>query len=76
MDDIDDAEINTVLFPTPDAQLRYLNRLESRYAAEFMASKPGTFEVARRRLEAVEAAIRDFDPAAHAERVRSRNLGT
>ena len=68
------TELNTILFPTPEAQLRYLRRLEERYHAEFMASNPRTFEAAQRRLEAVEAAIRNFSPTVHIEAVRARNM--
>lgn len=68
------TELNAVLFPSPDAQLRYLRRLEERYHAEFMASNPRTFEAAQRRLEAAEAAVRNFSPEAHMEHVRSRNF--
>ena len=74
MDDNTSTELNAVLFPSPDAQLRYLRRLEERYHTEFMASNPRTFEAAQRRLEVVETAIRNFSPAAHMEAVRARNM--
>ena len=74
MDDNTSTELNAVLFPSPDAQLRYLRRLEERYHTEFMASNPRTFEAAQQRLQAVEAAIRNFSPVAHVEAVRARNM--
>lgn len=74
MDDNTSTELNAILFPSPDAQLRYLRRLEERYHTEFMASNPRTFEAAQRRLEAVEAAIRNFSPMAHMEALRARGL--
>ena len=74
MNDATTTELNAVLFPTPEAQLRYLRRLEERYHTEFMASNPRTFEAAQRRLEVVETAIRNFSPAAHMEAVRARNM--
>ena len=74
MDDNTSTELNAILFPTPEAQLRYLRRLEERYHAEFMASNPRTFEAAQQRLQAVEAAIRNFSPASHMEAVRARNM--
>jgi hypothetical protein len=74
MNDATTTELNAVLFPNPDAQLRYLRRLEERYHTEFMASNPRTFETAQRRLEAVETAIRNFSPVAHMEAVRARNM--
>ena len=74
MDEITTIELTKVLLPTPEAQLRYLRRLEERYHTEFMASNPRTFKAAQQRLEAVEAAIRNFSPVAHVEAVRARNM--
>jgi len=74
MEDNTTTELSMVLFSTPEAQLRYLRRLEDRYHTEFMDSNPRTFEAAQRRLEAVEAAIRSFSPAAHMAAVRARNM--
>ena len=74
MDEITTIELTKVLLPTPEAQLRYLQRLDARYYFEFRQATPANFQVLLARLEAVEAAIRNFSPVAHMERIRSRNF--
>ena len=68
------TELTKVLLPTPEALLRYLRRLEERYYTEFKNSTTATFRTAMAKLDAVEAAIRNFSPAAHMEAVRARNM--
>ena len=74
MDEITTIELTKVLLPTPEAQLRYLQRLDARYYFEFKEATPANFQARLARLEAVEAAIRNFSPVAHAEALRARNI--
>lgn len=67
------ADLNRVLFTTPDAQLRYLERLEARLFGDLMAAKPNHVERLAVAHDTVASALRNFDPAAHMERVRERN---
>lgn len=67
------AEID-VLFPSPDAQLRYLRRLEERYNREFMASTPSNFAERRAAVERIDAVLAAFTPESHAARIRERNM--
>ena len=74
MDEITTIELTKVLLPTPEAQLRYLQRLDARYYFEFKQATPANFQALLERMEASEAAIRNFSPVAHAEALRARNI--
>lgn len=67
------AQLDTILFADPDAHRRWLERVESRYFEELQAAKPSSFEDALKAYDLVAGALRNFDPAVHAERVRARN---
>jgi len=68
------ADLDRVLFTTPDAQRRYLERLEARLFGDLMAAKPAHVERLAVTHDLVATALRNFDPAAHMERVRARNM--
>jgi len=68
------ADLNRVLFTTPDAQLRYLERLEARLFGDLMDAEPAHVERLAVAHDEVASALRNFDPAAHMERVRERNV--
>ena len=68
------ADLDRVLFTTPDAQRRYLERLEARLFGDLMAAKPAQVERLAVAHDLVASALRNFDPVAHAERVRARNM--
>jgi len=76
MDEITTIELTKVLLPTPEAQLRYLQRLDARYYFEFKQATPANFQALLARLEAVEAAIRNFSPVAHAAALHAKNIST
>lgn len=67
------ADLDRVLFTTPGAQLRYLERLEARLFSDLMAAKPAQVVRLAAAHDEVAAALKNFDPAAHAERVKARN---
>jgi hypothetical protein len=67
------ADLDRVLFTTPEAQRRYLERLESRLFEDLMDAKPAQVERLAVAHDLVATALRNFDPEAHAERVRARN---
>ena len=67
------ADLNRVLFSTPEAQRRYLERLEARLFNDLMAAKPSQVERLAVAHDEVVTALRNFDPTAHAARVRARN---
>lgn len=68
------ADLNRVLFTTADAQRRYLERLEARLFGDLMAAKPTHVEHLAVAHDLVATALRNFDPEAHTERVRARNM--
>jgi hypothetical protein len=68
------ADLDRVLFTTPGAQRRYLERLEARLFSDLMAAKPADVERLAAAHDLVAEALKNFDPAAHAERVRARNI--
>ena len=74
MDEITTIELTKVLLPTPEAQLRYLQRLDARYYFEFKQATSANFQALLERMEASEAAIRNFSPVAHMEALRARGL--
>lgn len=67
------ADLDRVLFTTPGAQLRYLERLEARLFSDLMAAAPAQVERLAAAHDEVAAALKNFDPAAHAERVKAHN---
>jgi len=67
------ADLERVLFTTADAQRRYLERLDARLFGDLMAAKPAQVERLAVAHGLVATALRNFDPEAHAERVRARN---
>jgi non-homologous end joining protein Ku len=67
------ADLDRVLFTTPEAQHRYLERLEARLFGDLMDAKPAQVERLAVAHDLVAAALRNFDPEAHADRVRARN---
>ena len=67
------ADLNRVLFTTPDAQLRYLERLEARLFGDLMDAEADQVERLVVAHGVVATALKNFDPEAHAERVKARN---
>ena len=67
------ADLDRVLFTTPEAQRRYLERLEARLFGDLMDAKPAQVERLAVAHDLVATALRNFDPEVHAERVRARN---
>ena len=69
------ADLDNVLFTTPAAQRRYLERLEARLFGDLMdAKKPAQIERLAVAHNLVRTALLNFDPVAHVERVRARNM--
>ena len=67
------ADLDRVLFTTPEAQRRYLERLEARLFGDLMDAKPAYVERLAVAHDLVTTALRNFDPEAHAERIKARN---
>lgn len=67
------ADLERVLFTTPEAQRRYLERLEARLFNDLMAAKPAQVERLTAAYDLVASVLRNFDPEVHTERVRARN---
>jgi hypothetical protein len=70
------AAINSIAMfsTTPEAQRRYLERLEARLFSDLIAAKPAQVERLTVAHDLVAEALRNFDPEAHAERVRDRSM--
>lgn len=68
------ADLDNVLFTTPDAQRRYLERLEARLFGDLMDAKPAQVERLAAAHDQVLKALLNFDPIAHMDRVRERNM--
>ena len=68
------ADLDRVLFTTPEAQRRYLERLEARLFGDLMDAKPAHVERLAVAHDLVATALRNFDPVAHMERIRERNM--
>ena len=68
------AQLDTIIFSDPHAHRRWLARIESLYFEELQAAKPSSFEDVLKAYDLIAGALRNFDPVAHMERVRARNM--